>query len=659
MSTSKSSLDIPSESIPTVHAWLDQDAYHVPKHPAPIDLALYANERSWYFQQDALIEMMHKAHYNTIDPNTLQLVEHTESVYQSISHYPHPSTLEKHYAQFLGLFSQQVLLTAGGDEGLSRIFRAFLDVKHHAIIPTPTFPMLHRFARWCHADVVTMDWLEGDYPYQQVIDQVNDKTRLVVVVSPNNPTGLTSSTFALEQLIQQVKIKNPQCLIIFDGAYIEFADLQVTDLILSNPHCIMIRTLSKAFGLAGLRMGFILGHPTLINHLRAVGLPYPVSHPSLIMAHQVLTYFQNKPQEWNKVLIQNKKEREWLSKFFKSLGAYVPYSEANFIYVDGVDTLWWRDMLAGQGIGVRIWPQNEKLKRAMRISCPCDSTTFTRVQNALLTCIAPQALLFDVDGVLVDVSQSYRSAIIQTAAYFGVKVTASEIDVWKSKGEANNDWIVTHSIIQAHNIEVSLAEVTEKFEDLYQNDLWQKETLLAGSIEEVRQDLQTLSQNFPLALVTGRPRKDLVRFLDHFQISSYFTASVCMNETESKPSADPIILALKQLEQHHQHSLHRAWLIGDTPDDVLAARACHKVSTSSSTHVSAASYYSCIPFAVATDHSTLEQSLWTAGCARIITSWRQWIKYTKQHCIDMDDQNTLSNLFPSTSQDTMDIHDDK
>ena len=618
-------------SPPAVHAWLDQPAYQVPKHPAPVDVALYANERPWYTQQNILTEIVDQTLHCDIDPHTMQVINSSvdQQAHQAVSHYPQPNLLEKHYAQYIGVSEQEVLLTAGGDEGLSRIFRAFLAPTYHVIMPIPTFPMLHRYAQWCHAETITMDWLEGEYPYQQVINQVNQSTRLVMVVSPNNPTGLTITASVFETLLQEVNRKNPQCLVVLDGAYIEFADQDMTSLVLKYPHCVMIRTLSKAFGLAGLRAGFILGHATVIKSLRAVGLPYPVSSLSLNIAHQVLNYFQNQPQQWHMIRQQNQQERQWLSQFFRHLGAHVPKSEANFVYVDGVDPLWWRDMLAGQGIGIRIWPQDEKLKQAMRISCPCDSMTFQRVQNALLTCIAPQVLLFDVDGVLVDVSLSYRSAIIQTAAHFGVEIEASEIDLWKSKGQANNDWILTHNIVQAHGVEVSLQAITDRFEYLYQNELWKKETLLAGALHEIKDDLEKLSQRLPLALVTGRPRKDLERFLQHFQLSSYFTASVCMHEAASKPSADPIILALEHLTQHEQRPLTRAWMIGDTPDDVLAARACHDIPTDSVR-------YSCLPFAVRTQNEVLEQSLWHAGCARILKSWRQWVQLIDQHCLVED-----------------------
>lgn len=100
-----------------------------------------------------------------------------------------------------------------------------------------------------------------------------------------------------------------------------------------------------------------------------------------------------------------------------------------------------------------------------------------------------EAVLWDLDGVLADVSQSYRQAIIQTAAFFQVPLTQEDIAQEKAKGNANNDWALTQRLLKAKGgVEVTLEEVTAKFEELYQGTeskagLWTTERLIVPKVK--------------------------------------------------------------------------------------------------------------------------------------------------------------------------------
>jgi imidazoleglycerol-phosphate dehydratase len=186
-----------------------------------------------------------------------------------------------------------------------------------------------------------------------------------------------------------------------------------------------------------------------------------------------------------------------------------------------------------------------------------------------------RAVLFDMDGVLADVRHSYRQAIIKTAEFFGAIVTNDDINALKNQGNANNDWIVTHRLI--NNPQISLEAVTAKFQELYLGKqgfggLRETETLLLspGLLEE-------LSLRVPLAIVTGRPREDAQYFLNQHKISNYFKAIVCMEDAPLKPNPQPVVLALKQLgllsspASTSSYSSGCAVMIGDTPDDMASA----------------------------------------------------------------------------------------
>jgi HAD superfamily phosphatase len=194
--------------------------------------------------------------------------------------------------------------------------------------------------------------------------------------------------------------------------------------------------------------------------------------------------------------------------------------------------------------------------------------------------ISVQALLLDMDGVLAEVSQSYRQAIVDTARHFGVAVTHEDIDRQKLAGNANNDWQLTHRLIKDGLTDgiaaPTLEAVTAQFETLYQGvgatpGLCELETLLTpkGLLRELHRRLPK-----GLAVVTGRPRKDCVKFLATHGIEDLFPVQICMEDCPPKPSPEPILLALKALGVSAEH----AAMVGDTVDDIIAGRKAGTVA---------------------------------------------------------------------------------
>ena len=179
----------------------------------------------------------------------------------------------------------------------------------------------------------------------------------------------------------------------------------------------------------------------------------------------------------------------------------------------------------------------------------------------------PEAILFDLDGVLADVSASYRMSIIETAKSFGVSITVDDISAIKARGNANNDWQVTQRLLLDHGLALSLAEVIGRFESLYQGTETEPGLRATETLLVERPWLELLGRRYSLAVVTGRPRRDAERFLHDNGIRDLFAALVCMEDAELKPSPMPVRLALGHL------GVTRAWMLGDTPDDLVAARA--------------------------------------------------------------------------------------
>jgi len=473
-----------------------------------------------------------------------------------LSAYPSARALEADIAQRFGVAPERVVVTAGADDALDRACRALLGAGRELVLPVPTFEMLPRYARLTGATVCEVPWSAGPYPLTEVLSSVGANTSAIAIVSPNNPTGSVASSADLKRLAQAA----PNAALLVDLAYAEFADDDLMSTALALDNAIVFRTLSKAWGLAGLRVGYVITNSAVATALRTVGQPYAVAGPSLAIARRWLEIGDPTTRAF---ITRVRSERNQLEKLLGSLDVGTQPSQANFVLARVANPAWLEDGLAGLGIAVRRWPEREALADAVRISCPGNARRFERLTAALSTTLAPQALLFDLDGVLADVRDSYRRAIKETAGQFGVRIDDDAIAQAKAAGDANNDWALTQRLMEAAGTKVSLADTTAAFEQIYQDGkLWQRETLLCD-----RNWLAALRKRIPLGIVTGRPRRDAARFLEQHDISALFDTVVCMEDAAAKPNPAPVQRALDELR------INRAWMIGDTPDDVRAARA--------------------------------------------------------------------------------------
>ncbi len=548
-------------------------AYRVPRHPAPIDLRLDANEGP--APPPSLARALADA-----GPDRLRA-------------YPALASLEARLAAAHGVTPGQVIVTAGADEAIDRACRAMLGPGREIVVPVPTFEMIAHYAALADGDVVEVPWDKGPYPLDAVLDRASERTALVAVVSPNNPTGAVARPDDVRALCEAL----PHALVLVDLAYAEFGDGALQRAALACPNALVVRTLSKAWGLAGLRVGYALGSPEVIGWLRAAGGPYSVAAPSAYVAERWLDEGREAAQAFVGRVCE---ERATLSSSLADLGAEVYPSEANFVFARFADAPWVRDALAGLGVGVRAYPGHPRLASGLRITLPGEPAAFARLSAALAAALRPEALLFDLDGVIADVSRSYRRAVVETARSFGVDATPEAVAAIKRAGDANNDWVVTHRLVAAAGGRATFDEIKARFEALYQGapgrpGLRETEGLLAD-----RALLERLAARRPLGVVTGRPRRDALAFLERFGLAGLFRATVTMEDAPAKPSPAPVRLCLERL------GVERAWLVGDTPDDVRAARAAGVVPLG--------------VVAPGDERPATEAALFAAGAARVLDS---------------------------------------
>lgn len=195
----------------------------------------------------------------------------------------------------------------------------------------------------------------------------------------------------------------------------------------------------------------------------------------------------------------------------------------------------------------------------------------------MATDIPFDALLFDIDGVLVDVSRSYRRAIEETVDHFtGRDLMPGAVQRYKNYGGFNDDWKLTHAIITDTGIEVPLSRVIEEFQDRYRGDNWD------GFIGEEppiikEQTLETLRQHDSImGIVTGRPEAEAEWTLKRFGWKKYFPLLVAKERQDGRPKPDPYPLqhALTLLKAANRPTAaENAVYVGDSVDDMEAARA--------------------------------------------------------------------------------------
>ena len=470
--------------------------------------------------------------------------------------YADAAPLEAAYADYLGTDPANVLATTGGDDAIDRVLRAFLAPGREMVFPTPTFEMVPACARMARGDLVPIEYEWGTLPHDEILAAVGERTGVVAVLTPDNPTGRAFSTASLLRLADALP---PEVILMCDLAYAEFADEDPTPALLEVPRAIMIRTMSKSWGLAGLRVGFAVGAKERIDVLRGYGGPYALTGPSVAIAMDRL---RNGVAEMRGFVEHVRSRRERLDALLRDVGGVPEPSQTNFVLASFPDARWVQRGMAAQGVLVRHFAH---LPEYVRITVPRDDAEFRRVERALRCLDRPRALLFDMDGVLADVRRSYREAIARTCASFGVEAGNDLIEAVKAAGQANDDWALTHRVLARAGVRASLAEVTARFEELYQGagdepGLRRHETLIPS-----RELIEGLARRFRLGVVTGRPRADAERFLREQGVRGLFGAVVCREDAPLKPDPAPVRVALERLDAR------TAWMLGDTPDDVRAA----------------------------------------------------------------------------------------
>jgi histidinol-phosphate aminotransferase len=195
-----------------------------------------------------------------------------------LTRYPERESVEARVAAHLGLVPTQVALTNGVDEAIHVLFEAFLDQGDELLLPVPTYTMYEVYASATDARVIAVQAADDlQFPFEELVRSITSRTKIIAIANPNSPSG---SIAAREQIVE-LACRAPHAIVLVDEAYFHFCGETVIDLIGKSSNLIVARTFSKAYGLAGLRVGVLAGPAESMQWVRRVLSPYSVNSVAL------------------------------------------------------------------------------------------------------------------------------------------------------------------------------------------------------------------------------------------------------------------------------------------------------------------------------------------------------------------------------------------
>jgi histidinol-phosphate aminotransferase len=240
------------------------------------------------------------------------------------------SGLREALADYLGVRKEQVMAGNGSDEILDLVVKMFLGEGDEAVISIPTFSMYQALTRLYGAKPVFVPMKGGfEYDVQGMKEAVSERTKIVFVCSPNNPTGTLIPRPGLEELLEE------EVVVVVDEAYVEFSEGSFIPLVEDHENLIITRTFSKAFGLAGLRVGYGVANEGIISYMARVKIPFSVN----LLAEKAAMAALGDRGHLERSVQLAREGREYLKREIDLIPGLLAYpSQANFLLVDTRET---------------------------------------------------------------------------------------------------------------------------------------------------------------------------------------------------------------------------------------------------------------------------------------------------------------------------------
>ena len=199
--------------------------------------------------------------------------------------YPSYGDITQKLAAYTGVDEDQLMITNGSDQGIDLVIRSALDATGQAIIPGPSFAIYEQCASVENAEIISPQYdPERGYPGAEVLSAIGSNTRLIVIASPNNPSGTRADPKDVKRILQTA----PHAVVLVDECYFEYSGATVVGLVAEYPNLVVTRTFSKTWGLPSLRFGFLVSQADNIKQLLKVRGPYDINQLAVIAAGAAL-----------------------------------------------------------------------------------------------------------------------------------------------------------------------------------------------------------------------------------------------------------------------------------------------------------------------------------------------------------------------------------
>lgn len=474
---------------------------------------------------------------------------------KDVQYYPFYGELLQKLADFHGVNIENIILTDGADEAISSILSTFLECGQTVLTVTPSFLMPKIYSKINGLSYKEIPYSKKwEFPIEEFINNI-DNADFIYLTTPNSPTGEIIEKDVIKKIIDKMDDK----AVLIDETYANYSGETSLDLIKTHGNIFIVRSFSKDFALAGLRLGYIISASQNIKELRKYLAPYNVSTLTVkagLAALDDIQYFDN-------VKIEMEKSKKVLSEGLEKLGAKIYPSSTNFLCVDfGEKADFIYKKLLDNKIKVKYYNQNLKgamLENCFRIAVPKIENT-KKVLEALK--IKP-TIVFDMDGVLIDASKSYRVAVQNTFEHFsGQKVTAEELSATKKLGGLNNDWDLTEFLLKKYGFNINYDDIVSVFQSHYEK---------LAEIEEPLVDcefFENLAKDYNLSIFTGRVKEEALFTLGKHNFIKYFYPIITMADV-GLHRQKPDCLGLEIIKE--KIITDKIYYLGDTVDDMECA----------------------------------------------------------------------------------------
>lgn len=481
-----------------------------------------------------------------------------------------PATLYTAYPEYTAFLKQlsaawevpedHLLLTNGSDEALFVTSFTFIEPGQDAALTMmPTFSLIPHYLKLVGSRLIEVPYTaDFQYDVPAIEQRLNEAAiKLVVLASPDNPIGATVPI----ETIRRWCAGYPETLFVIDEAYAEYAGITALPLIHEFNNILITRTFSKAWGMAGLRLGVILGSPLLLEVLQRVRSPYSVNALAVQTASQLLL----KQTEVHQGAQATMRLKAKVLEVVQSRGYRIVEGKANFFLMGvGLDAAGFCNFFREQGILLRDQSGRPMLQGWVRVSMGTEPE-MERFLSVLDELRQKRILLFDMDGTLVDTRQSFDRTIAHVVEkHSGQPLVSGELSTLRAQGGFNDDWDAIVELLRQRGHQKTYTEIAQEASALYLTLALAAETWL------IPQDvLMTLRQRYRLGVATGRFRPEFDPIWKE-RFEPLFEVVACQDDQlgcAKKPAPELLKFALSSM------NAEGGIYIGNSVDDMQAAKA--------------------------------------------------------------------------------------